>query len=86
MTMDTQSKEACEIFESIVEAYERLFKNAPPLRLDSADKVKKEIEGQIKIASAYSELGLYQYCPDKIEDWRKRLRTVAESIKILSSE
>ena len=34
MTMDTQSKEACEIFESIVEAYERLFKNAPPLRLD----------------------------------------------------
>ena len=56
------------------------------LRYYPVEKVKKEIEGQIKIASAYSELGLYQYCPDKIEDWRKRLRTVAESIKILPSE
>jgi len=48
MTMDTQSKEACEIFESIVEANERLFKNAPPLRLDSADKVKKKLKGKLK--------------------------------------
>lgn len=86
MIMDSQSKEACEIFKSIVEAYERLFENATPLRRDSADKVKQEIEGQIKIASAYNELGLYQYCPDKIEDWRKRLRTVAERIKIFPSE